>query len=180
MIRQRQKMQECYDDAMNAADEHGIIHPGKCPHPITGPKTAADGNGTTEDDDAVPGAPTSPAPGDDSSLQSKQQTPSVAQSEPTVSGVENEGAATNGKQGTVAGSGGTLGPSASAEVIRPILLGVLQELCELARPEIAAAAVVAGVCKVGLTRRLTRSGHTELAVQPCKWMCCRAHRSPYL
>ncbi len=132
---------------MNAADEHGIIHPGKCPHPITGPKTAANDTGTTNDDDKVPGAPTS-APGDDSCLQSKQKTPSVAQSEPTASGGEDGGAAANGEQGTVAGSGGTLGPAAPGEVVRPILLGVLQELCELARPEIAAAAVVAGVCKV--------------------------------
>lgn len=155
-------LKECYDDAMNAADEHGIIHPGTCPSPINGVKrpaatakdtTSSNGNG----DDASAGEGTASAPGDDSSLKSKsiadsQSSPAVAR--PETPDAEGEG---NGDGGGAAGddkkeapAGGGEGPVAQAagEVVRPILLSALQELSELARPEIAASAVVAGACKV--------------------------------
>lgn len=144
---------------MNAADEHGIIHPGTCPHPITGPTagekntTSSNGNGTAKGNGEASGAAIS-APGDDSSLQPKQMPSSVVQSDPTTPGGGDGGggAAASDGQGTIAGAGGDSGPPAAGELVRPILLGVLQELCELARPEIAAAAVVAGVCKVNRWR----------------------------
>lgn len=51
----------------------------------------------------------------------------------------------------------TAGVSTAAvagEAIRPFFLSVLQEMCELARPEIAASAIVAGACKVRMKLQL--------------------------
>lgn len=148
---------------MNAADEHGIIHPGTCPSPTNGikrPSTTAkdttsssNGNG----DESSTGEATAFAPGDDSSLKSKpiadsQSPPSAAKSETPDAerGGDDAGGGTAGgdeKETLAAGGGGSVA-QAAGEVVRPILLSALQELSELARPEIAASAVVAGACKV--------------------------------
>lgn len=160
-------LQECYDDAMNAADEHGIIHPGTCPSPTNGGKRLApaagavtipakDTTSSNVDNDNRPTGEATSAPGDDSSLQPKPTTdshspPSVARSEaPNADGGEGGGGGVAGgeKKETRAGAGGGSVSQAASEVVRPVLLSALQELSELARPEIAASAVVAGACKV--------------------------------
>lgn len=149
---------------MNAADEHGIIHAGTCPSPIkegerptttatagiTTAKDTTSSNGSSTD---TPTGETTSAPGDDSSLQSKpitdsQLPPSVARSEATsVEGGDGDGdgAIRDSKNETLVAAAV---PRAAGEVVRPILLSALQDLSELARPEIAASAVVAGACKV--------------------------------
>eukprot|EP00752_Nemacystus_decipiens_P009302 g8313.t1 len=163
------KLKECYDDAMNAADEHGIIHPGTCPSPINAtkrPNNAAkdtmrsNGNG----DDSTPAVETTtPAPSDDSPLKSKpmadsQPSSSTARSEAPDAGGggrdggDSEAVGLDKKEALVAG-GGVPVSQAAGEVVRPILLSALQELSELARPEIAASAVVAGACKAINVRR---------------------------
>ncbi|CAM9178830.1 unnamed protein product [Scytosiphon promiscuus] len=128
---------ECYDDAMNAADEHGIIHPETCPNPVTGTKTNADGV-------------VAPAPGDDSSLQKpKCIADGVLPPATAIGGGETRGDASVGQ----AGEGPSSLSQAAGGGVRGDLLGVFQELCELARPEIAASFVVAGACKAVNARR---------------------------
>lgn len=152
---------------MNAADEHGIIHPDACPHPVTGRRAdgdvssavaAATTGGAVKDTastgsngDGGPTGDPAHAPGDDSSLQPEptttdSHTPPAPAAGGGGGGVEGEGAA--GDTGASTGGGGSLVRQAAGEVIRPVLLGAIRELCELERPEVAAAAVVAGACKV--------------------------------
>ncbi|CAN0057466.1 unnamed protein product, partial [Ectocarpus sp. 8 AP-2014] len=163
-------LKECYDDAMNAADEHGIIHPEACPHPVTGRRvdgdvsaaTAAATGGaakdTTSSGSSGDGGPTgdpAPAPGDDSSVQPVPATTSShTPSTPAGAGGGGGGGGGGGDrasgdvgQGASTGVGGSSVRQAAGEVIRPLLLGVIRELCEIERPEVAAAAVVAGACK---------------------------------
>lgn len=124
---------------MNAADEHGIIHPGTCPSPINGVKRP-----TSTAKDNTPADKATSAPGDDSSLKSKPITDSQPPSSVTRSEAPNVEGGGDAKKEAVAGGA----PQAAGEVIRPILLSALQELSEIARPEIAASALVAGACKV--------------------------------
>lgn len=147
---------------MNAADEHGIIHPGTCTHPITGEKgtAAATANDTTNISSTNSGTNggSISAPGDDSSLQSetlKAEPKPEPKPEPAPGAGAGAGArggggggVDRGGSGAITGAGGGAAPQTVREVIRPMLLGVLQELCELTRPEIAASTVVAGACKV--------------------------------
>ncbi|CAN0280045.1 unnamed protein product, partial [Ectocarpus sp. 12 AP-2014] len=164
-------LKECYDDAMNAADEHGIIRPEACPHPVTGRRAdgdvsaaaaaaaAATGGAekdTTSSGSSGDGGPTgdpAPAPGDDSSVQPVPATtgshtpPAPAGAAGGGGGVEDDGAAGDVGRGASTGVGGSSVRQAAGKVIRPLLLGVIRELCELERPEVAAAAVVAGACK---------------------------------
>lgn len=143
---------------MNAADEHGIIHPGTCPHPITGGKrptasTAKDTKSSCGNSNGTPTGEAASAPGDCSSLQSKPITnsktlPSDAPNAEGGGGDDGGVAGDNKKETLAGGGGGGSVPQAAGEVVRPILLSALQEISELARPEIAASAVVAGACKV--------------------------------
>ncbi|CAM9593568.1 unnamed protein product [Ectocarpus sp. 6 AP-2014] len=161
-------LKECYDDAMNAADEHGIIHPEACPHPATGRRVDGDvsaaaaaaaatggaAKDTTSSGSSGDGGPTgdlAPAPGDDSAVQPVPAT-TGSHTPPAPAGAgagggEGDGAPGDVGQGASTGVGGSSVRQAAGEVIRPLLLGVIRELCELERPEVAAAAVVAGACK---------------------------------
>eukprot|EP00903_Cladosiphon_okamuranus_P012675 g11855.t1 len=152
------KLKECYDDAMNAADEHGIIHPGTCPSPINGLKrltaaATADTTTTTTAKDSTPTAEATSAPGDDSSLKFTAITDSQPTSSVKRSEAPNAEEGGDAKKEPVAGGTGASVPRAAGVVLRPILLSALQELSELARPEIAASAVVAGACKAINARR---------------------------
>lgn len=164
---------------MNAADEHGVIHPEACRHPITGNKKkvsvpAAGGSSNSGE--------TSRAPANDRSVSKPSSTtnnqPPVAAvekgcsnnngdrkrasgndrsvSDPTTTN-QTPSAATENEAPSGAGGDATAERLATArdasaavagEAIRPFLLSVLQDMCELARPEIAASAIVAGACKV--------------------------------
>ncbi|CAM9783284.1 unnamed protein product [Ectocarpus sp. 4 AP-2014] len=156
----------CYDDAMNAADEHGIIHPEACPHPVTGRRTDGDISAaaaatskaekdTTSSGSSNFGGPTGDpalAPGDDSSVQpvpatTGSHTPPAPAGAAGEGGEKGDGATGDVGQGASTGVGGSSVRQAAGEVIRPLLLGVIREMCELERPEVAAAAVVAGACK---------------------------------
>lgn len=141
------KNQECYDDAMNAADEHGIIHPDKCKYPIDvcrpqhqqsrSPEKCCNGDG---------GEVTAPIP---------TLLPSVAQVSPiTTAPVTTTTCSASIPKRNCAGadppvrSGGG-GGGGGVKAIQDGLLAVFQELCEIARPKIAAEAVVTSACKVG-------------------------------
>lgn len=129
--------QECYDDAMNAADEHGIIHPEACKNPIA--PTAK--KGVT--DTSSKGGERTAAPTNDAGLRkpttSKPPPAGLATPTPTTE---------NGEVGKQTGPRDGSSLAVGGDVIRPFLLNVFLGLCELARPEIAASTIVAGVCKV--------------------------------
>lgn len=109
---------------MNAADEHGVINSEGCKDPLIA-TAPGPGNGAAKPNYIAPDGPPSTA-----------MTPTEIQ--PACDGTGNE-QSKSGERALPAGQG---------ESVRPILLSVFQELCELARPEIAASAVVAGACKV--------------------------------
>lgn len=142
--RMHEKTQECYDDAMNAADEHGIIHPEICKEPFNGGRSRSQqantlagagavsidfDNSDTDGEGNREGAARHNAPSADDK---GSRTSAPVQAPTKINPSNRDGAGVRGSMTVEHG-----------------LLGVLQELCELARPEIAAASVVASVCKVG-------------------------------
>ncbi|CAM9437536.1 unnamed protein product, partial [Discosporangium mesarthrocarpum] len=124
------KARECYDDAMNSADEHGIIRDMK--------NTRSQG-----------------------SQESPQSTPTPASNGCNVEGAENIGPAARASIPEGGGGGGEEEMTDCREMkvgsisMEDPLLSVLQDMCELARPEPAATAVITGVCKVFNTHRAT-------------------------
>lgn len=120
--------QECYDDAMNAADEHGVIHPERSARALDGRVQ----------------------------LSSRSSIDRYAAPSP---GASPKGARTTSEENTVdqcqaskaeESTGGKRGSSCRGQrTPHSRLLGVLRELCEVARLDIAASAVVGGACKVG-------------------------------
>ncbi|CAM9142488.1 unnamed protein product [Laminaria digitata] len=145
----------CYDDAMNAADEHGVIHPEACRHPITGNKKAPipeEGSSSSSNNNSTSnsGEQNSRAPENDRSVSKPTTT-----SKPSPATMEKETLPV-AKGDAMVEQLATAGVSTAAvagEAIRPFFLSVLQEMCELARPEIAASAIVAGACKAVNARR---------------------------
>lgn len=132
---------------MNAADEHGIIHPEACRDPIDSLRQqphesisqsqdqSADNNNKIDD------VTVAPSGGSDIILSNPcstdlNTTPATATA-PVGGGAGSSDGMTMG--------GGHIGRT---EEIRPLLLRTFQEICEIARPEVAAAAIVAGACKV--------------------------------
>lgn len=113
--------QECYDDAMNAADEHGVIYSEKCREPFE----CRSSNRNLRDHDAEPVAPRAPA---DTQLNPEGRGEGLA---------EWEGSTNDGVDRASSSRGGAPAP-----------LVLVEELCEVARPEIAAGAIVASACKV--------------------------------
>lgn len=120
--------QECYDDAMNAADEHGVIHPDDCEQETGGSSSAPSRTSVDRKEVEASIAPAGTHPGLGGAGGC-----SAGGTEDRAEGIE----------------------AAGLESDRPSrweALGVFHELCEVARPEIAAGVVVAGACKVGTTR----------------------------
>lgn len=112
------RRQECYDDAMNSSNEHGIIHPDACTaFPIDKQNELPEESSvrtTSQNHDIVPG--------NDDTLSSS----------PTAADQSTQQLAEKGM----------------SPAIEPTLLSALEDIFEVARPEVAASAVVAGVCKV--------------------------------
>lgn len=111
------RRQECYDDAMNSANEHGIIHPDAC--------------------SASPIAELNELPEESSVCMTSKNHVNVPGNDAALSS-----SPTNQHQST------QLAEKGVSPDIEPALLSALEDIFEVARPEIAASAVVAGVCKV--------------------------------
>ena len=146
------RWQGCYDDAMNAADEHGVIHPEACCHPITGNKKGSIPEGSNNSSNS---GEKKRAPENDRSVPK----PTTTHQPPLATAVEKETPVANGdavvEQLVAAGA---MSSAMAGEAIRPFFLSVLQDMCELARPEIAASFIVAGACKVRKTKASVRMG----------------------
>lgn len=159
-----QRWQECYDDAMNSADEHGIIHPEACKPifdiDIGNTTTITSTNGTASVASSIPkdAEQTVSAPGNGTALitscsPARNSSSAAAVAEGTAS------ATTVGDESSGDAEGEAVGKQMGSN-----LLSASIELLEIARPEIAASTVVAGVCKVWRTD-FQREGV----------MCCRMH-----
>lgn len=124
---------------MNAADEHGIIHPEKCKEPIDDrPPRSGDGTSTGIVEPKLSAGihATATAYPEDTKLPELHESLRAA----TASGGGEEGVVQRADRPN----------TTSTTLLQAQLLSVFRELCELARPEIAAAGVVASACKVGL------------------------------
>lgn len=148
---------------MNAADEHGVIHSEACRHPITGNKRVSVSEGSSNSNGSNSNSSSSNnnsgekrrAPENDRSVSTTTTTEnqlSLATATAAAAVEKNESLPVANGEAMVEQSA-TAGISSSpvvvaGEAIRPIFLNVLQDMCELARPEIAASVIVAGACKV--------------------------------
>lgn len=133
------KKQECYDDAITSADENGIIHADRCKEPVSmgrpqnqqPPSTEHSTTGSDKGSGEV-------------SAQISKRNPSVV-GNPSVSPAR---VATTTRGASNASGLLGLDPS-SVTAMQHNFLGVFAEMCEIARPKIAAEAVMTSACKVG-------------------------------
>lgn len=132
---------------MNAADEHGIIHPEACRDPIDSLRQhphqiiSQPQDQSAHNNNKIDGVTAAPSGGSNITLSNPCSTD--LNTTPATATVPVGG-------GTGSSDGMTRGGShiGRAEEIRPLLLRTFQEICEIARPEVAAAAIVTGACKV--------------------------------
>ena len=145
---------------MNAADEHGVIHPEACRHPITGNKRASvpegrsNSNGNNSSSNNNNCGENRRAPENDRSVSKTTTTKNeLSLATATAAAVEESESlpVANGDAMVEQSATARISPSpvvVASKAIPPRFLSVLQDMCELARPEIAASVIVAGACKV--------------------------------